>query len=212
MWWRVGKSAIWAYGVLFMTAVGGLLGAQLAGLIGAMVFPSDHTGVQAQAWIHGGWYAGTLLAFVGAVTGRLRFISGGSVVRPTKAGKQATESSPEPPTPPAPEPNRRRTQPTGVLRAAGTLGLIGGFVGMFFGCSLLVFWFSLTYSPYAPKTWRSSVAVKMDRTRPGEPRRPVMTTSHPVALGLVAVPAALGATAGIVGGGLAAALGQVRDG
>jgi|GEM_PF-1546583 hypothetical protein len=214
MWWSVEKSVAKAFGILWMTALGGFLGANLAGVIGASFFVPENKAVYVQPWVHGGWCVGALLALGGAVAGKLRMQSGsGFSFRKKNAGTD------EPPSdenaleaPAAHESVEETSKQSSVLSAAGGLGLIGGFVEMVFGCSLLVFWFSLASSPFAPGGWASSVEVKRERVNQSQSAQPVATTDHPVALYLVLVPAAIGLTTGVVGGGIGAAFGKVQDG
>lgn len=64
-----------------MTAIGGILGANLLAIIGTQFFVPENKGVYVQPWSHAGWYIGTLLFFFGAVTGRLHFINGSGLGR-----------------------------------------------------------------------------------------------------------------------------------
>jgi uncharacterized membrane protein YeaQ/YmgE (transglycosylase-associated protein family) len=176
------------------TAVGGFLGANLAGLVGALVV-SKHTAAAVQPWVHGGWCFGTAVAFFGAVTGRMRFINGTSQQSTRPAGERANAAGPT-------STGLWQESPTFRERVKGglVLGLIGGFLGAMLGGSLLMFWFSLAYSPFAPKSWVSSVKVERDDSRGAVPRRHLHTTNHPVALGLFGVPVLIGATAGSLAG------------
>ena len=214
MWWSVGKFAAKAYVILWMTAVVGFVGANLAGVIGASFVVPENKAVYVQPWIHGGWCVGALLAFDGAVAGKLRMQSGsGFSFQKKNAGEDeapSDENTAETST--AQESAEETSKQSSVLSAAGGLGLIGGFVGMFFGCSLLVFWFSLATSPFAPGGWASSVEVKREQVSSRQVKQPVATTNHPVALYLVVVPAAIGLTTEVIGGGVGAAFGKVHDG
>jgi hypothetical protein len=214
MWWSVGKLAAKVYGILWMTALGGFLGANLAGVIGTSFFVPENKVVHVQPWIHGGWYTGTLLALGGAIAGKLRMQSGsGFSFRKQNEDPEGRQSDEKPLEASATQENAEETsKQSSVLSAAGGLGLIGGFVGMFFGCSLLVFWFSVASSPFSPDGWASSVEVKRDRVNSSQIARPVSQTDHPVALYIVVVPAIIGLTTGVVGGGVGAAFGKVRDG
>ena len=214
MWWSVVKLTAKAYGVIWMTALGGFLGANLAGVIGSSFFVPENKAVYVQPWVHGGWCVGALLAPGGAIAGKLRMQSGSGFSFQKKNTDEDEPRSDEntSETPTAHQNAEESSKQSGVLSAAGGLGLIGGFVGVIFGCSLLVFWFSLATSPFAPSGWASSVEVKRERVKQGQIAQPVSTTNHFVALYLVLVPAAIGLTTGVVGGGVGAAFGKVRDG
>jgi hypothetical protein len=71
------------------------------------------------------------------------------------------------------------------------------------GGSFLLLWFSITYSPFAPREWVSSVSVERRRVDRAY-EEPLLTTDHPVALfaffGPVALAAAGGAVFGAVNG------------
>ena len=209
MWWKFGQFGVKTYGVLFITAVGGILVANVSGLVGGLFFAEEYKSQDVRPWLEGGWYVGTLLAFIGAVLGKVRFFSGTSLgtrlskkAEPDSSDEDATGSSAEP----------REPKRSGILSATAFFGFIGGLLGSMFGCSLLVFWFSLAYSPFAPTTWTSSVKVKHERTEPGGRKQPVVTTNHPVAVYLVALPAAVGVSLGAVAGGVGAAMGKVTEG
>ena len=86
---------------------------------------------------------------------------------------------------------------SGCLRTInGTL--VGGFCSLLFGASLVVFFFSLAYSPYAPKRVVSS--VKVERPNYELPRRNRISSDHPVAVYVCLVPGVVGAIAGAVAG------------
>lgn len=194
MWGTLARIVVKVYSILLLTAIGGFLGANLAGLVSAFVV-SKHTAAAVQPWVHGGWYFGTAVAFFGAVTGRMRFINGTSLQSTRSTGRTAAPAPPE-------STGSRSESPTFRDRLHGglVLGLIGGFLGVMLGGSLLMFWFSLAYSPFAPRSWVTSVKVERDDSRGAVPRRHLHTTSHPVALGLFGVPVLIGATAGSVAG------------
>ncbi len=209
MWWKFGQLAAKTYGILFITAVGGILVANVAGLVGGALFAEEYKSQDVRPWLEGGWYVGTLLAFIGAILGKIRFFSGTSLgtrlskkAEPDSSGEESTSGSEQP----------REVKRTGILSATAFFGFIGGLLGSLLGCSLLVFWFSLAYSPFAPTGWTSSVKVKHERTEPAGHKQPVMTTNHPVAVYLVAVPAAIGASLGATAGGVGAAMGKVTEG
>lgn len=54
-----------------MTAVGGLVLANVAGLLG-MFFAEENKAERVRPWMHTGWTIGAILAFIGAVSGKLK--------------------------------------------------------------------------------------------------------------------------------------------
>lgn len=202
MWWTIGKRVVRILVVLWMTAVGGIVGANLLAIIGTQFFVPENTSVYVQPWAHAGWYVGTILFFVGAVTGRLRFVNGtglGSSFR--RAAQVATSGSDKAAVPAKPE---RHKEPGSVLKCLVAGGLAGGFIGFLLGANLLIFWFSLAYSPFAPKQVVSSVQVVREQQPGSVFKRSVMRSSHPVSLYLCLTPAAVGILAGATTAGVIA--------
>lgn len=217
MWLTVGKWVVRIYGILFITAVGGFIGANFLGIVGSLFFIPENTAVHAMPWVHGGWYAGTLLAFAGAVTGNVRFANGASLrirdnleatTRNNSRGSRQRETG-----------DRERTvtnklpssSSAGVLGGMFWMGLLGGFLGIMLGGSLLMFWFSLSYSPYAPAGWGSSVSIAKDPIPGSVISRHSHQTNHPVALKLLYLPALTGAVIGATFGGVACSMGSSRQ-
>ena len=194
---------------------GGYFAANVASLLGSALFVAENKSESVRPWLHGGWYVGTILAFVGAISGRFRFISGGASddwdsTKKEEAAEPELDEAPaaEPTEPSAPDDSKRSS----IAGAAGGLGLIGGFVGAMFGCSLLIVWFWLAYSPFRPAEWVASIEVEHERVTPSQQPTPVAKTDHPVALYLIGIPIAIGVAVGAIGGGVGAAFGKVRDG
>jgi len=210
MLWKLGKWSVKTYAALLGIALGGLVGANLSGLIGIFLFASENKAERVLPWIQGGWYVGIILAFISTVLGKYRFQSGPGFEgnNPESAHSDSTSGEAESDD----SKNDNEKKKSSILGAAGFLGVIGGVIGSIFGCSLLVFWFSLAYSPFAPESMSSSVEVKKERIVASGQQRHVMTTNHPIALFLVGIPALLGAGTGVVGGGVGTALGKVHDG
>jgi hypothetical protein len=196
----IGKRVLRVFVVLWMTAVGGILGANFLAIIGTQFFSPDNKGDYVQPWSHAGWYAGTLLFFIAAVTGRLRFING------TGLGSPSTLTTDNPTTSidraAVSGKTERYKEPGSALGFVFAGGLAGGIVGFLIGANLLIFWFSLAYSPFAPKQVVSSVEVFREQ-RPGSVlKRPVMRSSHPVSLYICLTPAAIGILAGATAAGV----------
>lgn len=200
MWWTIGKRVLRVFAVLWMTAVGGILGANLLAIIGTQFFVPENKGVYVQPWSHAGWYIGTLLFFFGAVTGRLRFINGtGLGSRSTQTAEEVTISNDGAAVSAKPEQHK---EPSSVLGFVFAGGLAGAFLGFLLGANLLTFWFSLAYSPFAPKEVVSSVEVVHEQQPGSVFKRPVMRSSHPISLYLCLAPASVGVLAGATAAGV----------
>jgi hypothetical protein len=204
-----------AFALLCITAAGGLIGANLAAVLsGPFVF--DLQGEQFAQCLHGGWIAGAALFLFGALTKRLRVISS-SLIGLTPDPPKETQRTPNDPSPTGVEAVRRRRRvirlregrPVGVPLGIALGAVAGSILGGLLGGTLLLLWFSFTYSPFAPVGWASSVRIERQPTRNTLRReRPASTTQHPVARALFFGPAALGAMAGAVFGGVGAAKGR----
>lgn len=202
MWWTIAKRVLRVFIVLWMTAVGGILGANLLAIIGTHFFVPENKGVYVQPWSHAGWYVGTLLFFIGAVTGRLRFINGTSLgSRSAQTTEEVTASNDGVAVPSNPEQPKEQSSVLGFVFAGG---LAGGVLGFLLGANLLIFWFSLAYSPFAPKQVVSSVEVVHEQQPGSVVKRPVMRSSHPISLYLCLTPAAVGILAGVTAAGVIA--------
>lgn len=212
------KRLVKGYGVLLMTAAGGLVGANLSGFIGAFFVP-EHTAEHLRAWVHWGWVAGAGLFLFGALTRRLRVVNSSMLgLRPTPPAGARSDAVEEIETNVGRPKRRYRDIPVrdgrrvGALCGAAVFGFAGAITGAAVGGSFLLLWFSLTYSPFSPAGWESSVRV--EEIRAVDPPRdvPVLATKHPVALYAFFGPIVLGAAAGAIVGGIAAAAGKVTEG
>ncbi|MCC9608956.1 hypothetical protein LOC68_07660 [Blastopirellula sp. JC732] len=203
MWWTIGKRVLGVLGILWMTAVGGILGANLLGIIGTQFFATENKDLYVMPWSHAGWYLGTILFFLGAVTGRLRFINGTSLG--SSSGGTADESTAQEEKAVAALKAEQVKETSGVLGSAFAGGLAGGVLGLLLGANLLTFWFSLAYSPFAPQQVVSSVEVVHESQPAGSVfKRPIMRSSHPIALYLCLTPVALGVVGGATAAGVIA--------
>ncbi|WP_145082633.1 hypothetical protein [Aureliella helgolandensis] len=161
---------------------------------------TDMKSVDVQPWLHAGWYGGTILFFLGALTGRLSFINGAS----TKGQSEETDEVPA----------RSNTLSKARLsRAASStegsfLGhvaggaLAGGILGGIFGASLLVFWFSFACSPLSTANIASSVEFVPHSPVGGKLARTQVQTQHPIALELCLTPAVVGSVCAAIAGGI----------
>ncbi|QGQ23133.1 hypothetical protein F1728_10835 [Gimesia benthica] len=207
----LGKRLAQGYGLLLAMAAGGLVFANLFGL-GAFLIQEIGSDNQRAAslepyrwWMHCGWWVGVGFALTGAVT-RKRATQTKTVREQTSAATESADLA-------TPESGRWKTvgKRSGVLSSVAFFGCAGGFAGLMLGGSLLLLWFSLAYSPFAPAGWAGSVKVEQRANGHLIENERVMTTTHPVALYAFGVPIGLGATAGAIIGGVGAALGKVED-
>lgn len=213
MLFTLGKLVVKGYGLLLAMAVGGLVFANLFGLVAFFVLAQEWVSDRLQDsggtesvlwWMHCGWFVGAGLAFFGTVTQNQKL---------KKRSFQVSVDHEDEPENPAPKKRKkkRRTKPSGILSSIAFFGFAGGFLGLMLGGSLVMFWFSLSYSPFAPAGWASSVSVEQ-RQEPGSGQtKSMMTTNHPVAFYLFGTPIVLGITAGALAGGVGAAMGKVED-
>ena len=222
MGWRLGKFVVRIYLVLWMTAVGGVIGANLTGTFGTLFVLEQNRIEDVTPWWHGGWCIGTLLFFFGAAFGRLRMIQGSSFDSFKEKKELATRfvdgdseeiveavSERGVPAKNVSFRSRLRSLSKGVFVGS----LAGGFLGILLGGSLLVFWMSIAYSPFAPstRTVLDSSSENRQQFDPNQQRRMrqgpgSMTVRSRSSVGLYVclVPMLLGATFGGIGlGGIA---------
>lgn len=211
MWWTIGKLALRVSLVLWMAALGGILGSNLMASIGTLFFVPENEGFYVQPWAHAGWFVGTILFIFGAATGRLRLINGtGLGGQQNQAAKGSTSIRREGLGPtevvedPVPIHAAQHEGSDSFLQGVFVGGLAGGFLGLLLGANLLIFWFSLAHSPFAPKHVVSSVEVVRERQPGSVFERPVMRSSHPISLYLCLTPAAVGMFAGATAAGVLA--------
>lgn len=198
MWFKTGKVIVVGYGVLLTLAAGGFVCANLAGFFrGVIQFAMTYGDQKApdptvvQTWTHAGWVFGVGIALLGAIV-KFRKSRKKRSRKPqdhTEQDANALQKSEK----------GRRLGPV-ASSALGSLG--GGLLGGIIGGTLIMLWFSLTYSPFAPHEWVSSVSVERRRTGVSGRKELVHTTDHPVALYAFGVPLVLGGIAGAVFGGL----------
>ncbi len=199
---QFGTLLVKGYGFILAVALGGYLGANLAGFvpgIGEFFFNPDDRPTPPETyrrWLHGGWLAGAGLAGVVGLWHALRqranqnkSIGTGESKRRRKRRDARLRSYPSPRT---------------VLGSAAAGGICCGFLGMFLGSSLLFFWFSLAYSPFSPAEWGASIRVERV-SRPERSRSEARlrhSTDHPIALYLFLGPILTGMAAGGMVGGI----------
>ena len=181
------------YGLLLTSAAGGIAFANIFGVLATAIQFGGDTAPDTtpiKTWMHIGWFFGVAIAFLGAVV-ELR----------KRRAKSATGEAPEPIVEESQQPpsDRRRR---GLLVSAAWGGFFGALLGTALGVTFIVLWFSILYSPFAPRDWVSSVSVERQRVGSSRREEPVATTDHPVALLAFGLPVAMGAIAGAVYGGI----------
>lgn len=191
---KILKTIAAGYGLLLALAAGGLFFANFVGLIvGAVTFGAEKAPDPRTLawWIHGGWILGVGVALVGTVMNRIHRRSSPRGESRARSGKSRSRSFRKPP----------RGRRHGFVASTLLGGCGGALLGLLLGGSLLLIWFSLTYSPFAPQEWVASVEV--ERRRVDRPyHQSGLSTDHPIAMYAFGAPIALGAAAGAVLGGV----------
>jgi hypothetical protein len=196
---KTGRFLAKSYTVLLTVAIGGFLGANLAGVVfgwADMLFLNPKGKATppevSERWMHGGWLVGGGGALVGCIVHGLR-----SRKRSPVNDQQQDRGWRVPAYPSS----------RSVLASAGVGVVVFGILGMMLGGSFLILWFSLAYSPL-PTGWGSSVTLERDWmvTQPrGLPLHPLLHTTHnPVALYAFLGPIVLGVVIGAAFGVLCA--------
>ncbi|MEP3479954.1 MAG: hypothetical protein ABJZ55_11955 [Fuerstiella sp.] len=185
------------YGLLLTMAGGGLAFANIFGVVATAIQGSgerapDTTPIKTS--MHIGWIFGVGIALLGAVMEwRKRRAKAAvdsdplTIAKQTKQTKQTKQSS-------------SKRQRRGLLVSAGWGGFFGVVLGAALGASFVLLWFSITYSPLAPREWVSSVSVERQRLGTSGREDPVMLSNHPVVVYAFGLPVALGAVGGAVFG------------
>lgn len=196
-WWDLAGRILNVYAILWMTAVGGIVGANTIGLVGLAVFSPDLKAENAAPWSHWGWYIGTALFLFGALSGRLRMTnqfkwnSVNQKALPAGDPNSNSDAGKDPLTDQDVSASNQSWQ-SWCLGGA----LAGGILGFLFGASLLTFFFSFVYSPFATKEAIQSIEVVVQRMPNSGRQQGVLTATgwFPVLLSIT--PAILGSTGG----------------
>lgn len=191
------------YGLLLSLAAGGFIFANLFGaivgavqFIGGLLFGNqmDFDPRVTQSWIHRGWYFGVCFALIGDVIAfrkhRKRKASRKNRAQAESKKRKFNLSQ-----------KSQQDRRYGFFASAGIVGLLGAFLGAMLGGSFLLIWFSLTYSPFAPQDWKSSVSIEQEPVN-SVGNDSIRTTDHPVALIAFVAPIVFGAAAGATVGGV----------
>lgn len=199
MWFKIGKAIAVGYGILLTLAAGGFVCANIAGFFRGVIQFAMTSGDQkapdptvVQTWTHAGWVFGVGIALLGAI---VKFRK--SRKKRSRKRKDNTEQDANS------QHTSRKGRRLGPVASSALGGLGGGLLGGMLGATFIMLWFSLTYSPFAPHDWVSSVSVERRRTGASGQKDLVHTTDHPVALYAFGIPLVIGGIAGAVFGGVA---------
>lgn len=209
----IGKLLFKSYSVLMGVALGGLVGANLAGFCAGLILDlasdvSHASSIEPHAWWrHAGWIVGAGIGLIATML-QMRRLAKRHPNKPTDPlvapAKPATKKTGRPAT------RNAHSKPSGILSAVGFFAFFGGIMGSMVGGSLLLLWFSLTYSPWAPADWQSSVSTGTRRNSAGI-QKSVITSDNAVAIYAFCIPFGLGVVGGGLLGGVGAAMGWVTD-
>ncbi len=182
------------YGVVLTLAAGGLAFANIFGIaVTAIQFGAEDAAetMPTRTVMHVGWVFGVCVALVGAIQ-QIRK-RGWSLATHESASGEVNGQQEQPAT----EGAKR-----GVLVSAAWGSFFGAILGAALGVTFILLWFSIAYSPFAPKGWGASIKVERERVGASRIEEPVAKTRHPVALYAFGLPVALGVVGGAVFGGL----------
>lgn len=171
------------YGFLLTCAAGGLAGASFVPMLAHAVNTAADlgwSGQQLKLIGHYGWGFGVLAAGVGAAIKWWK-------TKPNLITKSSI----------TPESEHPQGKKHGVLGSMAWAGAIGTFLGVMLGLTFVLFWFSITYSPFAPQSWVESVRT-VEHRRPDGRREQGITSNHPVLWYAFGIPVGLGAATGTV--------------
>ncbi|MBM4090495.1 MAG: hypothetical protein FJ276_13895 [Planctomycetes bacterium] len=187
--------------VLLLGLIGGMFGGVIDVALSLLNLPWRGHGMQC------GWTLGAVVAAIGLPLGWVRpnerrF----SFPRPVKLRQSLAERVAD---------RRRKRAESGkrasdredscdlgsAVKGAGLCGLIGTVLGFVLGMFLMMCWFSLAMSPFAPGGWFDALEFLSEPSRGGGGGTSV-SSSHPMAISLVLVPPLVLGAAGFVGGGI----------
>jgi hypothetical protein len=140
---------------IFLILLSGLVGGYAGTVADALM---QNTSGVARHW---GWILGAVVAAVGAPFGWVRLGPDGKSRRSIfalpmqriRASSKGTRSGI----------TGGRKRRTGAFKAAAAGGFLGLLTGGVLGGVLLMIWFSISMSPFAPAAWNRSVALRKDR-------------------------------------------------
>ncbi len=171
------------YGLLLTLAAGGLAFANIFGFVATAFQFGGETAPDTTAtktWMHIGWFFGVCIALLGAVV----------QMRKRRAKQTSGEASEETSQEQDPKQASQEGRRHGLCASAAWGAFFGALLGAALGVTFILLWFSITYSPFAPRDWVESVSVERQRVGTSGREEPVATTDHPVALIAFGVPVA----------------------
>ena len=189
------KRLLIGYGLLLTLAAGGLAFANIFGVAATALQFGGETAPETapiKTWMHIGWVFGVCIALLGAVVQWRRTRPHSRLGETQKVNEIVQERE---------QASSEGTR-HGWLASAAWGGFFGAVLGSALGATFILLWFSVTYSPFAPQDWVSSVSVERQHVGTSGRKEPVATTDHPVALFAFCLPVALGAIGGALFGGI----------
>jgi hypothetical protein len=171
--------------------LGGLVVAYLAGFAGFLL-SFGHTKITPATLQHIGWVTGVVVTIIGIPLGWVKtsfFITWD----PTKPDAGPT----------APPESKPAKEVKGILGNAGFFALLGLIGGILVTTVLVLTWFSISLSPFAPASWSSSVhAASPDLDGMTDSRGSGFESSHPILLRLFWMPSAILVGVGLITGAI----------
>jgi hypothetical protein len=190
---------------VFLILLSGLVGAYAGTFIDALV---QNTSGVARHW---GWILGAAAAAIGASFGWVSFGGDGKSRRsifalPMQRNRTSSKGARSGIT-------FGRERPMGAFKAAAAGGFLGLLAGGALGGTLLMVWFSIAMSPFAPTAWNRSVSLKQERPAQihRERERTKLSTKNPVPLTLFFGSVAVLATAGVITGAICGFAGKATE-
>lgn len=199
------KRVLIGYGILLTAAAGGIAFACVFGVVATAL---QITGVDKESvsqplpWHQIGWIFGVLVSLSGSFmkwqashSKRAGIVADSSPDSEHPAAYSDTANS-ETTNLETAESGRRG----GLVVSAAWGGFFGGLLGVALGVTFIMFWFSIVYSPFAPKSWVSATSVEEHYDATLRRQAPVITSRHPMVLQVFAVPVVVGLVGGAVFG------------
>lgn len=109
---------------------------------------------------------------------------------------------------------QEKGEPSKIIPSALFFALVGAFIGLMFGGSLTLTWFSVAISPWPPEGWLEAVSSSgpdVTAAIGSMEREGGMTTDHPIAAWLFFGPILTLAAMGLVIGAVGAAMGWITE-
>jgi len=189
----------------FLILLSGLVGAYAGTFVDALM---QNASGMARHW---GWILGAVVAAIGAPFGWVSFGSDGKSrrsifalpmqrIRTSSKGARSGITA-------------GRERPMGAFKAAAAGGFLGLLAGGALGGTLLMVWFSIAMSPFAPTAWNRSVSLKKERPAyiHRDRERANLSTKNPIPLTLFFGSVAVLGTAGAIAGAIFGLAGKATE-